>query len=80
MPRLKHIIGLVLLVIFVAYFAVWRGYLLMAEHYGTLWGMIAATVAGLGLVVIAVVGIVVIRTLRTMEGRDGAEKKPHGPD
>ena len=79
MPRLKHIVALVLLVIFVAYFAVWRGYLLMTEHYGALWGMIAATVAGLGLVVIAVVGFIVIRTLRTMEGGDAAEKKPQGP-
>lgn len=76
MPRLKHIIGLASLVIFVGYFAVWRGYLLMAEHYGVLWGVLAASVAGLGVAVIAVVGVVVIQTLRKMEGGDGPEKKP----
>jgi O-antigen ligase len=70
MPRVKHMIGLAALLLFVAYFAVWHAYLVMSGHFGQVWGVVAATIGALGLAVIACVGVIVIRTMRTVEEHD----------
>ena len=70
MPRVRHMVGLAALVVFVAYFAVWHGYIVMSAHFGPVWGVIAAAVGAIGVAIIAGVGLIVIRTMRTMEQRD----------
>ena len=70
LPRLRHMVGLAALVLFVAYFAVWHGYVVMSAHFGMVWGVVAALVGAIGVVIIAGVGLIVIRTMRTMEERD----------
>ncbi len=79
LPRIKHIVALSCLVAFVAYFAVWRGTLLMYEEYGVLWGVVAGLLSGAGLIVITTVGIIIIRTMRHMEGAPAAEETPEPP-
>ena len=74
-PRVRHIAGLCVLVLLVAYFGVWAGYETVSLQFGPAWGMAAALLAAAGLVVIAVVGVVVIRTMRAMEPGGEVEEK-----
>ncbi len=60
--RAKHVVVLVAFLLFVAYFGVWRFWVLVERDFGQPWSTIAALVAGLGLVLIAVAGVVVIAT------------------
>ncbi len=62
-----------------AYFAVWRGTLLMYEEFGVLWGVVAGVLSLAGLIVIVTVGIIVIRTMRNMEGVPVTEETPDPP-
>jgi len=64
---------------FVAYFAVWRGTLLMYEEFGVIWGVIAGVLSVAGLIVIVTVGIIVIRTMRHMDGVPVVEETPDPP-
>lgn len=75
-PRVRHIIGLCVLVLLIAYFGVWAGYETVSLQLGPAWGMAAALLVSAGLVVVAVVGSVVVRTMRAMEtGREPAGKR-----
>jgi hypothetical protein len=75
MPHLRHIAGLVALVLLVAYFGVWRGYQVVSQHFGPAWGMAAALAVFAGLIVIVIVGCIVIRTMRRTESGAGAAAK-----
>jgi membrane associated rhomboid family serine protease len=75
MPHLRHIAGLVALVLLVAYFGVWRGYQVMSLHFGPAWGMAAALAVFTGLIVIVIAGCIVIRTMRSTESGAGAAAK-----
>ena len=79
MPRLKHILGLAALVLFVGYFGVWRGFLLAYEQLGPVWGVVLGILAALGLIVIAVAGVIIIRTMRRVEGGDRPEDETNTP-
>jgi hypothetical protein len=78
MPRARHIVGLIALVLLVAYFGVWLGYETVARQFGPAWGMVAAGLLLAGLAVIAAVGSVVVRTMRAMEPGAGAKAKKAG--
>jgi hypothetical protein len=75
MPRVRHILGLLALVLLVAYFGVWRGYQAAALAFGPAWGSAAGMLSLAGLAVIATVGVVVVRTLRALESGAGPEAK-----
>lgn len=79
LPRIKHIVALSCLVAFVAYFAVWRGTLLMYEEFGAIWGVVAGVLSLAGLIVIITVGVIIIRTMRHMDGAPVAEETPNPP-
>lgn len=79
LPRIKHIVALSCLVAFVAYFAVWRGTLLMYEEFGAIWGVVAGVLSLAGLIVIITVGVIIIRTMRHMDGTPVAEETPNPP-
>lgn len=79
LPRFKHILALSCLVAFVAYFAVWRGTLLMYEEFGAIWGAVAGILSLAGLIVIITVGVIIIRTMRHMDGVPVAEETPDPP-
>jgi hypothetical protein len=67
MPRVRHIVGLTVLVAVIGYFGVWRGYHIVESSLGPVWAVVAAVLGAAGLAVIIVVGVIVIRTMRTME-------------
>ena len=73
MPRARHIVGLIALLLLVAYFGVWLGYETVARQFGPAWGMAAAALSLAGLAIIAAVGLIVVRTMRAMEPGAGAE-------
>ena len=76
MPRTGHVVGLIALLLLVAYFGVWLGYDTIARQFGPAWGTVAAGLLLAGLAVIAAVGSVVVRTMRAMEpGADAEAKK-----
>ena len=78
MPRMSHILGLVALILLVAYFGVWRGSEAIAQHFGWAWGMVAAALLLAGLAVIAAAGIVVVRTIRAVEPGAARRQKKVG--
>ena len=75
---MRHILGLLGLILLVAYFGVWRGYEAIAQHFGAAWGMVAAALLLAGLAVIASAGTVVVRTIRAVEPGTRPEAKNVG--
>lgn len=74
-PRIRHVLGLAILVAVVGYFGVWRGWGLAVEQWGPFWGGVVGIAALAGLVVIAAAGYIVIRTIPIMEDARSTDRE-----
>ena len=66
----RRYIMLVLLVIFIAYFGVWKLYYAMIPMLGEIWSVVLAAMACFGLGVIAVAGVIMVRTKAVLDAAD----------